>query len=179
MSNLPLVTDATATPDQASALSAVKLALGAVPNLTRVMAHSPALLRGYLGLAGSLDHGGTLPRSTRERLAIAIAQSNTCAYCLSAHTYLGLKVAGLSADQVAAARKGDADDAKTAALLTFAVTVNERRGQIEDSALAAVRRAGASDSEIAEVIGHVGLNVLTNYFNNVAHTEIDFPKISV
>lgn len=177
MSSLPLVTDAAATPDQMAALSAVKKAMGAVPNLTRAMAHSPALLRGYLALAGNLD-AGTLPRSTRERLAIAIAQSNTCSYCLSAHTYLGQKVAGLSAEQVEAARKGDADDAKTAALLAFAVTVNERRGQIEDSELAAVRRAGASDGEIAEIIGHVGLNVLTNYFNNVAHTEIDFPEIS-
>ncbi|TDK98168.1 MULTISPECIES: carboxymuconolactone decarboxylase family protein [Mycobacterium] len=177
MSNLSLVTDAVAAPEQAAALSAVKKAMGAVPNLTRAMAHSPALLQGYLGLAGGLD-GGILPRSTRERLAIAIAQSNTCSYCLSAHTYLGQKVAGLSADQVAAARKGDADDEKTAALLAFAVTVNEQRGQIDDFALAAVRSAGASDAEIAEVIGHVGLNVLTNYFNNVVHTDIDFPVVS-
>ena len=35
----------------------------------------------------------------------------------------------------------------------------------------------ASDAEIAETIGHVALNVLTNYFNNVAHTEIDFPLV--
>jgi uncharacterized peroxidase-related enzyme len=177
MSNLPLVTDANATPDQKAALSAVKQALGSVPNLTRAMVNSPALLRGYLGLAGNLD-GGTLPRSTRERLAIAIAQSNTCSYCLSAHSFAGQKVAGLSAEQVAAARKADADDTKTAAILSFAVAVNEQRGQVDDSELAAIRRSGVSDTEIAEVIGHVALNVLTNYFNNVAHTEIDFPPVS-
>ena len=177
MSNLPLVTDENATPDQVVALSAVKRALGSVPNLTRAMASSPALLRGYLGLLSGLE-AGALTRSTRERLAIAIAQSNTCSYCLSAHSYAGRRVAGLSAEQVAAARKADADDAKTAAILTFAVAVNERRGQIDDSELAAVRRAGASDTEIAEVIGHIALNVLTNYFNNVAHTEIDFPPVS-
>lgn len=177
MSNLPLVTDATATRDQATALSTVRQALGSVPNLTRAMANSPALLHGYLQFAGSLD-AGTLPRPTRERLAIAIAQSNTCSYCLSAHSYAGQKVAGLSVDQVAAARKADADDTKTAAILAFAVAVNEQRGQIDDSELAAVRRAGVSDTEIAEVIGHVALNVLTNYFNNVARTEIDFPPVS-
>ncbi|QUR67877.1 carboxymuconolactone decarboxylase family protein [Mycobacterium spongiae] len=177
MNTLPPVTEAAATPDQAAALSAVKQALGSVPNLTRAMANSPALLRGYLGFANSLD-AGTLPRATRERLAIAIAQSNTCSYCLSAHTHAGQRVAGLSAEQVAAARKGDADDPKTAAILTFAVAVNEQRGQIDESELEAVRRAGVSDTEIAEVIGHVALNVLTNYFNNVAHTEIDFPLVS-
>lgn len=176
MSTLPLVTEADATPEQATALAAVKQALGSVPNLTRAMANSPALLHGYLGLAGSLD-GGTLPRSTRERLAIAIAQSNTCSYCLSAHTYTGQRLAGLSAEQAAAARKGDADDPKVAAILAFAVAVNEQRGRIDESELAAVRHAGVSDAEIAEVLGHVALNVLTNYFNNVAGTEIEFPRV--
>lgn len=177
MNNLPLVTDEKASPEQVTALSAVKKAVGAVPNLTRVMANSPALLHGYLGLAGSLD-AGVLPRSIRERLAIAIAQSNTCSYCLSAHSYAGQRVAGLSVEQVAAARKADADDPKTAAILAFAVTVNEQRGQIDESALDTVRRAGVSDTEIAEVIGHVALNALTNYFNNVAQTEIDYPLVS-
>ena len=79
---------------------------------------------------------------------------------------------------MAAARKADADDPKTAAILAFAVTVNEQRGQIDESALDTVRRAGVSDTEIAEVIGHVALNALTNYFNNVAQTEIDYPLVS-
>lgn len=82
MSTLSLVTDADATNDQAEALASVQQALGTIPNLTRAMVHSPALLRGYLGLAGALDRG-TLPGSTRERLAIAIAQANGCSYCLS------------------------------------------------------------------------------------------------
>ncbi len=176
MSTLSLVTDADATNDQAEALASVQQALGTIPNLTRAMVHSPALLRGYLGLAGALDRG-TLPGSTRERLAIAIAQANGCSYCLSAHSYLGEKAAGLSADQIGSARKADADDPKTAAILAFAVAVNEHRGHIDDADLENARRAGLTDAEIAEVIGHVGLNVLTNYFNNVAHTEIEFPFV--
>ncbi len=177
MTIMPLVTDADATPDQAEALSRVKRTLGAVPNLTRAMANSTALLRGYLDLAASLE-SGVLPVAIREQLAIAVAQSNGCSYCLSAHTYTGQRVAGLSSEQVGAARKADADDPKTAALLGFAVAVNEQRGQIDDADRDAVRRAGASEAEIAEVIGHVALNVLTNYFNNVAHTEIDFPLVT-
>ena len=106
------------------------------------------------------------------------AQSNSCSYCLSAHSYVGREAAGLNAEQVTAARRADADDAKTAAILRFAVSVNEQRGQIDEGELAAVRKADVSNAEIAEVIGHVALNVLTNYFNNVAHTEIDFPPVS-
>jgi len=39
-----------------------------------------------------------------------------------------------------------------------------------------VRRAGFSDGEIAEIIAHVALNIFTNYFNNTAEVEVDFPK---
>lgn len=48
---------------------------------------------------------------------------------------------GLSADRVAAALKADADDLKTAAILAIAGAVNEQRGQIDDSEVAAVRHA--------------------------------------
>jgi alkylhydroperoxidase family enzyme len=40
------------------------------------------------------------------------------------------------------------------------------------------RAAGFSDAEIAEIIAHVALNVLTNYFNRAADTEIDFPQVA-
>ncbi len=43
----------------------------------------------------------------------------------------------------------------------------------------ALRRAGFSDSEIAEIIAHVALNIFTNYFNNTAEVEADFPKIAL
>jgi hypothetical protein len=34
---------------------------------------------------------------------------------------------------------------------------------------------GVTDAEIAEIVGHVALNVLTNYFNVLADVEIDWP----
>jgi hypothetical protein len=36
-----------------------------------------------------------------------------------------------------------------------------------------------TDGEIAEIIAHVALNVFTNYFNDVAGVEVDFPKIAL
>jgi hypothetical protein len=38
-----------------------------------------------------------------------------------------------------------------------------------------VREAGFEDNAIAEVVAHVALNSFTDYFNQVARTEIDFP----
>jgi alkylhydroperoxidase family enzyme len=40
-----------------------------------------------------------------------------------------------------------------------------------------VRVAGYDDAEIVEIVLHVVLNTLTNYVNEVAKTEIDFPVV--
>lgn len=177
MSTLPLIDPATATGKTADLLTAVQRGLGVTPNMTKAMANAPALLDGYLALSAALSKG-TLKAATRERLALAVAQDNACDYCLSAHSYLAEHAAKLSADDIAAARKGDNHDPKIAALLTFAVAVNTTRGSVSADDLDAVRAAGASDEEIAEVIGHVALNVLTNYFNKAAAVDIDFPVVT-
>jgi hypothetical protein len=35
-----------------------------------------------------------------------------------------------------------------------------------------------TDTEIGEVVGHVALNVLTNYFNLLAGTDNDWPTVT-
>ncbi|MGC3972532.1 MAG: carboxymuconolactone decarboxylase family protein [Pirellulales bacterium] len=151
--------------------------LGKVPNMMKTMAHSPALLEGYLALSNALAQG-VLPAQVREQLSLAVSQENDCEYCVSAHSMLG-KLAGLKPDQLVAARRGQADDEKTQALLSFALDVVDNRGDVSDEALEAVKDAGASDAEVAEIVGFVALNTLTNYFNQLAQTEIDFPRVSL
>jgi uncharacterized peroxidase-related enzyme len=155
-------------------LDAVKGKLGLVPNMARSMAVSPPVLEAYLGFIGALGHG-VLPARVREQLALNVGEANNCDYCVSAHCALG-KGAGLNDQDILDSRRGASTDPKEDVLLRFARTVVEKRGVVEDADLAAVRQAGYGDAEIAEVVAHVGLNVFTNYFNNVAGTTIDFPK---
>ena len=49
------------------------------------------------------------------------------------------------------------------------------RGGVTQAQLDAARAAGLDDAEIAEVVGNVALNVLTNYFSKAADVDIDFP----
>jgi uncharacterized peroxidase-related enzyme len=177
VSILPLIEPATATSPVTELFAEVQRRLGATPNMTRAMANSPALLSAYLDLSGALNRGA-LDAVTRERIALTIAQANSCSYCLSAHSYLAEHVTHLDAEQVTAARKANAAEAKTAAILTFAATVNDGRGTVTDDDLAAARAAGLTDEEIAETIGHVALNVLTNYFNKAVDVDIDFPVVT-
>jgi len=60
--------------------------------------------------------------------------------------------------------------------LHFAQQLVQNQGHVSDEEVAKVRQAGYGDAEIAEIVGHVALNVFTNYFNTVAQTEVDFPK---
>ena len=155
-------------------LAAVKKQLGAVPNLFRTIAHSPAALEGYLGLNGALSKG-SLDAVTRERIALAVAEFNGCKYCLAAHTYLGKNLAKLSDGEIEANRRGRSSDAKADAAVAFAVKVVAARGQVSDADISAVRAAGFTEADIIEIIVHVALNTLTNYVNEVAGTAVDFP----
>ena len=56
--------------------------------------------------------------------------------------------------------------------------MSELRGKIADADLALVRAAGFSDAQVIEIVTNVALNTLTNLINNVAQTDIDFPKVS-
>lgn len=176
MSVLPLI-DPTTDGPAGQLLGTVRKRLGVVPNMTGAMANSPALLEGYLGLSAALA-GGTLSPAVQKQIALAVAQANGCDYCLSAHSYLAEHVIHLDPATIAAARKADSGDPRTAAALRLAVAVNDQRGEIGPAEIAAARDAGLSDPEIAETIGNVALNVLTNYFNKAVDVDIDFPRVT-
>ncbi len=50
---------------------------------------------------------------------------------------------------------------------------------VNDAEVKRVRDAGYTDGEIAEIIAAVTGTIFTNYFNHIAQTEIDFPKVDV
>lgn len=158
-------------------LAAARAKLGMVPNLFATLARAPAALDGYLRLSETLAGGRLSPRQ-REIVALAVAQENACGYCLSAHTALARK-AGLSAEAIAEARAGLAAEPLDAAIARFARLAAQQRGRLSPGDLEMLRRDGLDDGQVLEVIAHVALNVLTNYTNHIAGTEVDFPAVAV
>ena len=167
----------TAEPDVRATLDAVRASIGMVPNLFATFARSPAVLKGYLALSEALNNG-LLSVRQREIAALAVAQANECHYCLSAHTAMG-KGAGLSPESILAARHGTGQDAADKAVAGLASRLLETRGHITDADLAAAREGGLSDGQIVEIVGAAAINVFTNFMNNLAQTEIDFPKVEI
>lgn len=177
MSRITLVNPATATGEAKALLDAVQAKLGVTPNFLRVLANSPAALGSFLGLNAIVEQG-KLDLQTGERIAVALAQQNSCEYCLSAHSALA-RNAGLSGDEIAANRQGTSHDAKAAAAVAFAQALMEHKGEVTQSELDAVRKAGYGEAEIVEIIVHVGMNLLTNLLGKASRVEIDFPKVAL
>jgi uncharacterized peroxidase-related enzyme len=174
MSRLPQVHPDHATPQQAELFTAVKRKLGRVPNLLRALANSPAALRGYLDFSGAIGTGDGLTAQQREIVALAVGEANGCEYCLAAHSTIG-KMVGLSPEGIEAARRADGIDDASRAVARFASAVLASRGRLSDAELEAFHNAGFKDDAVVEVVAHVALNVYTNYFNNLAETDVDFP----
>lgn len=157
-------------------LEAVKKQLGVVPNLFRMVSTSPVALEGYLSLSGALSKG-KLPASTRERIALAVAELNGCSYCLSAHTYLGKNLAKLDDAEMTANRNGTSNDPKAEAAVRFASLTVSKKGHLSAKDVENIKAAGYDDGQILEIVLHVALNTWTNYINEIAQTKIDFPVI--
>ena len=108
---------------------------------------------------------------------MAVASVNGCSYCLSAHSHFGKRFAKLTDAELEANKNGTSTDAKAAAAVAFAVRVVAERGHVSDSDLEAVKSAGFNEAQVLEIVVHVALNTLTNYVNEVAQTEVDFPVV--
>ena len=154
--------------------SEIRAKFALVPNLLRVVANAPAALEGLMSLSASLARGA-LGEKTREQLALAIAESNLCAYCLSGHTAMAAKI-GLNQAEIDDAIRASAADARTDAILKLARSIVVQRGELTDADLARARAVGLSDGEIVETVANVALNIFENYMSHIARVPSDFPQ---
>lgn len=177
MSMIAAVDSARAMPESKQLLDAVQAKLGMTPNLFKVMAHSPKVLGAYLGFSEALGNG-KLDAKLRERIALAVAEQNRCGYCLSAHVAIG-KMVGLDEGEIDRARDGGSADSRAQAALVFANKLVQSRGAVSAGDVQAIRAARYGEAEILEIVAVVAVNILTNYVNLVAQTEIDFPNIAL
>ena len=175
MNRINQLEPAQATGKTKQLFDAVQTKLGGVPNLLRVLGNAPAALEGYLNFNGALA-GGSFNAKVREQISLAVAESNMCGYCLSAHTFISGKV-GLTENEIADARHANAANGKTTAILKLAQGIVVQRGEVSDSDLQQARASGLTDGEIVETIANVAMNIFTNYVNHVAHTIVDFPEV--
>ncbi|MET0778046.1 MAG: carboxymuconolactone decarboxylase family protein [Pseudomonas mandelii] len=151
-------------------LEGVQKKIGFLPNVFKTLANAPAVLSAYLQQSVALGKT-SLSAPEKEAVFLATSQVNGCDYCLAAHTVFAGK-AGLSAQDIVSARHGQLN-----AFATLARQITESRGHLSNEQIEAARAAGITDAKIVEVVAHIASQTLTNYLNNLALTDIDFPAI--
>ncbi len=177
MSRLAQLTDDEISETAKPLIDGIRNKLGMVPNLYRVLANEPAVLSAILAMNAALDRG-SFGAETREAIALAAAGENSCDYCASAHSMIS-KSLNVEDHEIDLRLRGQASDPKINAILRFARAVISERGFVTSAQIEEAKDAGLTDGEIIETIGHVVVNIFTNYTNHVAETEIDFPVVRV
>ena len=145
---------------------------GFLPNLLATMAESPALLEGYMTLAGIFDKSA-LSATERQIVLMTNNRLNGCNYCMAAHSTIS-QMQNVPADVIEALRNGtEIADSKLEALRRFTAVINETRGWPSEADVAAFLAAGYTKQSILEVILGTSLKVMSNYTNHIAETPVD------
>lgn len=146
----------TAPDESAPILKSIQNAGGAVSKFVGVLAGAPSVLRAYTRLRSEL-RGGVLPRQTRERIALAVAERRGDSYSIAQHAK-SARSAGLGLDEVSRARSFTSGDSREAALLAFLEAALDSDGAPPIHLHEEAREVGWSDEEILEGVGHLALN---------------------
>ncbi|MGH6933424.1 MAG: carboxymuconolactone decarboxylase family protein [Dongiaceae bacterium] len=153
-------------------LAAVEKSFGMITNLERIMASSPALLKGH-NLLWDLFAQTTLTPIERQVVYQTANFENECDYCVPWHTQLS-EQAGMAAVDVAALREGQPlSNAKLEALRTFTRLMIHNRGKISQADLDSFFAAGYTPVSALEVVLGLAIKVMTNYTNSIAGTPLD------
>ncbi|MEV0254013.1 carboxymuconolactone decarboxylase family protein [Streptomyces sp. NPDC050732] len=139
---------------------------GQIGDMVSTMAHSPAVLGGYLQLSRAMGRA-KLDRRISERISIAVQALQGCGLCLAAHVSAA-RALDVDEEEIERAHAGTSADPAAAAILTLALQVYREPTSITDEQVTALREHGYSDRAIADVPGVVALNILTGAFNLLA-----------
>jgi uncharacterized peroxidase-related enzyme len=175
MSRLHTIAPAEATGHAAQLFTAIKGAVGMVPNaFATIGSNSPVALEAALNLDSALGKS-SLSAKQVEVIKLAVSAVAHCDYCLAAHTMIG-KHAGMSRETILAVRQGQSSgDAAIDALAAFVNTLVSTSGTVPVTAVAAVKAAGYSDAQVIDTLLAIASITFTNLVNRVNDTVIDFP----
>ncbi|GAB2902429.1 carboxymuconolactone decarboxylase family protein [Paraburkholderia jirisanensis] len=150
---------------------------GRIPNTYAALGYLlPTSLNAVLDAQRTLDIGG-LSRQELETIKLLVSAKAGCDVCVAAHSFVGKKV-GLPIDALRAIRAGQATgDARRDALVRFVTCLQTTSGTIDQDELTAIRAAGYTDTQLAEISLTIALGVFTNTFNRINSTDIDFPPV--
>jgi alkylhydroperoxidase family enzyme len=168
--------------EQAAVYEGVTKQWGRISNFSKVLAHQPAALAGWMlpngairleNLKGDPDYVKVL-----QLVIIKTSALNKSAYCMSHNVPLGKKI-GLTEEQIAAARGEDymaspALDARQKAALAWADAVTRMTARDDDAAFAAMQQH-FTEKQIVEITVFCGMWNYSNRLCEALHVDLEHP----
>jgi alkylhydroperoxidase family enzyme len=155
---------------------------GRISNFSKVLAHQPAALAGWMlpNQSIRLDNVKTDPDYVKIQQLVIIKTSalNRSAYCMSHNVPLGRKI-GLTAEQIAAVQ-GDSYmasphlDERQKAAVRWAEAVTTMQARDDDDAFAAMKRH-FTEKQIVELTVFCGMWNYSNRLCEALHVDLENP----
>jgi uncharacterized peroxidase-related enzyme len=152
-----------------------ELGFGMVPNLFKSMAISPDFLEANWNKFRLTILQGSVPRTLKEMIGVAISQANNSQYALQVHLH-GLSALGIS-EEVLKMLVADFDNCplpeREKAAIHFGLLAATKPQQLTDADYQQLQELGLEQSEIFELIAAANLFTEVNQYTDAIALEID------
>lgn len=172
MARIPLISTDDATGELAETFAEIEAKAGKVGNVWRALANNPRMLKAVWDRRQSVMEGAALPLATKEAIALAVSEANSCKYCVTNHS-AALSRLGESTDRIEEIRRQQGRDDAEQLLLDFAVRVSTNPHAVTDAQLDELRSAGHSDAAIFEAAGVATHYTALNRFLDTFDVDLD------
>lgn len=163
-----------ATGEAQALLAGAKARLGFLPNMYGYMAKLPPILAGYLTSYDAFRTQAGFTPAEQETVFLTVSRVNGCTYCTAAHSMIADKKSGVSAENLAALRAGDAlPDASLQAVARFTEAMLVSRGNPGKAAVDEFLAAGYGEQQVLGVVLAIACKTFSNYVNHLAGTPVD------
>jgi uncharacterized peroxidase-related enzyme len=152
-----------------------ELGFGMVPNLFKSMATNPDILEANWKKFKATMLAGSIPRTLKEMIGVAISQANNSQYALQVHLH-GLSALGMS-EEVLQTLVSDFDACplpnREKAVIRFGLQAATDPRGIKDEHYEALTKLGLDQGEIFEIIATANLFTEVNQYTDSIKLEID------
>ena len=183
MARVKMIPPEEADAEQAAVYDGVTRQWGRISNFSKVLAHQPAALAGWMLPNGAirLENVKGDPDYVKVLQLVIIKTSalNQSAYCMSHNVPLGRKV-GLTEEQIAAARgsdymASDALDPRQKSAIRWADAVTRMKARDDNDAFADMQRH-FSEKQIVEITVFCGMWNYSNRLCEALHVDLERPE---
>lgn len=155
-------------------MDAVRQSMGFVPESMTTMAHWPALLTGFSGLAGTILAPGEVDTALKQLVAFVVSNAAGCRYC-QAHTSHNAMRQGVPEEKIQAAFEFESSalfsDAERAAL-RVALHAGMSPNAVEPEHMVLLQ-THFSDRQCIEIVSVIALFGFLNRWNDTLATTLE------